>query len=311
MSAVKTKSTFENAFADVQYDEVVVGKETVANKVAVRVKDDQGNFQLSGILSKSYVLVPNRKIRDIVDDITSRTDERLGGFENPKTLFDGKRYVDYFVSRNPIASMNGSLEKAGLKLGLMAWNAYDGSRKSGFEVFALNGYCTNEYHSRNRFGFFAFKHSESEAGQIDMDDALNSIWQGVQNIIRVAPLIGSLKKAPLALPDLLSAKENTDLPASRWGDVLDVLGKEVTAHSAQPGGSGTAFDLYQALTNVATHKLSGLSAIDTGSSITDHFFSKYLGERERPIMSHTTAESVLNSADRRPNREVIQGVIEE
>jgi hypothetical protein len=310
------KTTFSDPFADVQIDEVSAGGDRVANKIAVRVKDDAGDFQLAGILSAGYGLIPNRKVRDIADDVMSRENalqwggHDLGGFDNIKTLFDGKRYVDYFASKNPIASMNGSLEKAGLKLGLMVWNAYDGTRKVGFEVFALNPFCTNQYHSRNRFGYFAWKHSGDEAGQIDMDDALGSIGNGVTNLIRVAPLIGSLKKTPLALPDLISAKANTDVPPTRWGDVLDVLAKETGAASAQPGGNGTAFDLYQALTNVATHKLSGLSAIDAGSSITEHFFSKYLGDAPQVAIHHGD-NVVVASAGRRPNREVVQGEVVE
>jgi hypothetical protein len=270
------KQEFSNAFADVEIQPIQVAGETVPTRVAVRVKDDAGEFGLAGIVGRDYQLLPNRKVRDIAEDIMSRTPDEYGGFRNLKTAFDGKRYVDYFVSNNPIASIvNG--DTTGLMLGLMVWNAYDGSRKTGFECFALNPFCTNQYHSRNRFGYFAWRHSPGQG--VDMEDAITSISHGVQNIIAIAPRLGLLKHTPLALPLIIEAKAATKLPQSRWGDVLDQLGEE----------SDSAFGLYQALTNVASHKLTGMSAIDIGSSITEFFLS----DDRREVMHHTTPERVI------------------
>jgi hypothetical protein len=66
---------------------------------------------------------------------------------------------------------------------------------------------------------------------------------------------------------------------SRWGDVLDALA----------GEDGTAFGLFQALTNVASHRLAGLSAVATGTSITEHF----LRLKAPPVVHHGTAEQVI------------------
>src|SRR5262249_23373375 len=70
-----------------------------------------------------------------------------------------------------------------------------------------------------------------------------------------------LYKQPLSTRLLLDAKKHLALPQTKWGDVLDQLGHE----------EDNAFGLFQALTNVASHRLSGLSSIALGTAITEHF----------------------------------------
>jgi hypothetical protein len=271
--------TFSDPFAAVEIQPLQVAGETVPTRVAVRIKSDEGPFSVAGIVGRDYQLLSNRKVRDIAEDIMSRCPSTLGGFRGLKTLFDGKRYVDYFASNQPIISLHNG-RATDLKLGLMVWNSYDGTRKVGFEIFALNPFCTNQYHSRNRFGFFAWRHQPGEAAKIDVDDALQNISNGIQNIVRAAPLMEEMKHTPLSLPLILDIKAGTKMPQSRWGDVLDELKAE----------EATKWGIYQAMTNVASHKLNGLSAIDIGSSITDHF----LGDPSaKPVMNHTTAAAVI------------------
>ncbi len=273
------KATFNDPFADVDVHPVAVAGENVPTRIAVRVKDDQGRFQVASILGKDYPLLPNRKVRDMAEDVMSRAPAWMAGFRNLKKLWDGKHYVDYFVSNAPIVGGNGEKNVLELNLGLMVWNAYDGTRKTGFEVFALNPWCTNQYHSRNRFGFFAWRHTPGEVAKIDMEDVLRNISVGVQNVIAVAPMIQELKARPLTLHMLTDVKKKTDMPQSRWGDVLDALDKE----------DGNAFGLYQALTNVCSHKLTGMSAISTGTGVTDYF----LQVPPQEVVHHTTAAAVV------------------
>lgn len=285
MSDRKIKPQFSNPFAEVEISPATVAGETVPTRVAVRVKDDEGTFQFIDFVGKDYQLLPNRKVRDIAEDIMSRTGGEYGGFRNLKTLWDGKRYVDYFASNSPIATaVNGS--KTELCLGLMAWNAYDGTRRSGFEVFALNPFCTNQYVSRNRFGYFAWAHTPGEAGKIDVEDAMEGIRIGVQNIIKAAPMIGEMKHRELTLPMLTEARLKTEMPVSKWGEVLERLDIEFKTEKT------TQFALYQALTHVNSHSMSGMSALKIGTSITEHF----LGGPEKPVMHHTTAQVVVGGA---------------
>jgi len=278
---MSNKPTYSDPFASVDIQPVMVAGEEVPSKIAVRVKDDSGEYQVQGILGKDYQLLPNRKVKDIADDIMSRTGQQYGGYREIKTLWDGKRYVGYFASNNPIVNVKNGNDLS-LHLGLMAWNAYDGTRKSGFEIYALNPFCTNQYLSRNRFGFFAWRHMPNELGKIDVDDAMQQIAIGAQNLIAVAPRFSELKKTPLTVEKLLEAQAKTEMPISRWGEVLARLAKE------EP----TLFGLFQALTFVASHNMSSLSAISIGSSITDYMIPM---ETKVPteVMNHATAESVI------------------
>jgi hypothetical protein len=279
-----TKLVYTDPFAPVELTPVHVGGEEVATKVAVRVKADNGKFGVVGFVSPGYQLLSNRRVRDIAEDIMSRTDASLGGFRALKTLFDGKRYVDYFASNNPIVAVENG-RSTDLMLGLMVWTSYDGTRATGFEIFALNPGCTNQYHERNRFGFFAWRHTNAGSNKIDMDDALLSISTGAQNVIRAAPLLGAMKKRPLSLPRIIEAKQKTKMPQSQWGNILDQLGQE----------EASEWGLFQAMTNIASHKLSGLSAIDIGSTITKHF----LGDPEKKeIANSTTAAQVVGQRER-------------
>ena len=274
------KVTYTNPFADVDMTPINVGGREVSSKIAVRVKDDSGEYQVMGILSKDYQLLSNRKVRDYAEDIMSRTGQEYGGYRNLKTLFDGKRYVDFFASNNPIVSIQNGKELP-LHLGLACWNSYDGTRASGFECFALNPFCTNQYHSRTRFGFFAWRHTGADNRQLDVDDALSSLAIGAQNVTAIAPAIKLLKAAPITAEAITTAHAKTEMPTSKWGEVLAQLAKE----------EASLFGLYQALTFVASHSLNGLTAISIGSTITDHLLP--MQEQAKPAQSHTTAATYL------------------
>jgi hypothetical protein len=275
------KASFSDPFTPVETQPIRVAGQTVPSRIAVRVQDDSGAFQVQGILGRDYQLLPNRKVRDVAEDIISRTSDELGGWDNLKTLWDGKHFVDYFASRKPIATANGSHSKLELKCGLMVWNSYDGTRKVGFEVFALNPVCTNQYHSRNRFGFFAWRHDPSEASRIDVDEALQNISSGIGNIIKAAPMIQELKARPLDLALVQAARAQTRLPTTSWGEILSRLS----------GQEQNAFGLFQAMTDVTTHELKGLSALEAGTSVTEHFLNP-----PKTIHNHATAEQVVRTA---------------
>jgi hypothetical protein len=276
------KSVFSDPFAPVDLQPVQVAGQEVGSRIAVRVKDDEGNYQVQSVLGKDYQLLANRKVKDIAEDIMSRTPDNLGGWDNVKTLWDGKHYVDYFASRHSVATSNGSHSRLDLKVGLMVWNAYDGTRKVGFEIFALNPTCTNQYHSRNRFGFFAWRHQPGESGKIDVDEALTGISTGVGNVIRVVPMIQELKDRELEVPMIIEAKRMCKVPKSLWGDVLDQLGNE----------ESNAFGLYQAMTHITSHRMSGLSSLETGTTVTEYFLNPPVKE----TYNHTTAEHVIHTA---------------
>ena len=258
--AVKEKSMFTDPFAEVDTQPVQVAGEDVA-KVAVRVKDDKGEFKLAGILGKDYTIYKNSLVKDVVSDIMTRSQMK---WTNLKTLWDGKRYVDYFHTVDPITSIKNGHEYP-LHLGMMARNSYDGSSKFGLEFYIMNMICTNQYIARKMMGYFAIRHTGENT--IDVEDALQNVSLGATRLTQLAPRLQNFISKPLALPDLIEAKAADVIPSSYWGTAIEALGKEVD--------SSTVFGLYQALTFVTSHKISGFNSISKGDEVTEYFFNKY------------------------------------
>ena len=148
---------------------------------------------------------------------------------------------------------------------MMARNSYDGSTKFGLEFFIMNMICANQYIARKLMGYFAIRHTGEN--KIDVEDALQNISEGTTRLISIAPKIESFIAKPLQIADLVSARSAEIIPDSYWGTAIDTLGKETD--------SGTVFGLYQALTFVTTHRMSGIRSITSGDEVTEYFFKKY------------------------------------
>ena len=259
----KNKVEFSDPFAEVEITPVEIPGVAEHNNIAVRVKDDAGEWQKAGILSKGYNLVKNSLCYETALDIFSRSpfkfEELLGGKPDPhgKTAryFDGKRYLHYFASVDPIIE-TGDLK---LHLGARLGNSYDGSGKYVFEIYGLNPFCTNQYLQRNLFGCFEVRHTVNGSFHFDMDDAIKNLSVGAQNVIAAAPRIVEMKNKPLEIEDVRNAAKNDIIPKSMWGEAL--AGIEVA----------TYFGLYQSLTSLASHKLSGLSSLSYGQLIGEYF----------------------------------------
>lgn len=256
----KSSFSFSDPFADVETAAVQVAGEDVA-KVAVRVKDDKGEYQLAGILGKDYQVYKNSLVRDVVHDIMSRSQM---SWKSLKTLWNGKQYVDYFYTENPITAIKNGMEYP-LHLGMMARNSYDGSSKFGLEFYIMNMVCTNQYIARKAMGYFAVRHTGEN--NFDVQDALDNISQGTSRLISLAPKIQGLIEKKLELSDIVAAQAAEVIPSSHWGTAIETLGKEYDM--------GTIFGLYQALTFVTSHKMSGLSSISKGDEVTNYIFNKY------------------------------------
>jgi len=247
---------FSDPFAEVVQDAVAVGG-TEVSKVGIRVKDDDGNFQLAGIQAAGWQLIKNSVARDVGDNIMSRSPY---DWNELKVIWDGKKYAHYFITEQNITQIDvgdGS-EPHDIRLGMMLRNAYDGSSKFGMEMFACDFNCTNQFVSRKRFGYFAIYHNEHAT--FDFDDAVRNVSQGAENLIAIAPRIQQLASTPLETHHLINAHKETKIPQSKWGDVLARLALE----------QSTMFGLYSALTYIASHEMKGFNSISVGDSISDH-----------------------------------------
>ena len=258
--AVAEKSVFSNPFADVDMQPVHVAGEDVA-KVAVRVKNDNGEFKLAGILGKDYSIHKNSLVKDVASDIMTRSGM---AWTNLKTIWDGKKYADYFYTSDPITEIkNGAVYP--LHLGMMLRNSYDGSSKFGLEFFVMNQICMNQYIARKTMGYFAVRHTG--VNNFDIQDALQNVSLGATRLTQLAPRLENLISRDLTVDDITAAASNNLIPPTYWGAALDTLSKEVD--------HGKIFGLYQALTFVTSHKISGFAAIGKGDDVTEYFFNKY------------------------------------
>lgn len=248
--------SFSDPFVAARIEKVSVAGSEI-EKIGVVIPDDTGADHCVGVLSKEYNLVQNSTARDVALDVMSRTEYR---WKEMKTIWNGKQLIQSYVTEDSITKISGSNDHP-LHAGVMIRNSYDGTGKFGFEFFAFNLVCHNQYISRNRFGYFAFRHTDKG---FDLDDAITNVQKGSERLLAIAPKISELRQQELQSSNIIAAKQNTMIPQSKWGDVIDQLAKE----------EGTVFGLFQAMTFIATHQLVGYTAITIGDSITSHILGK-------------------------------------
>jgi hypothetical protein len=146
---------------------------------------------------------------------------------------------------------------------MMSRNAYDGSGLFGFEFFIMNMVCLNQFVDRKRMGFFAVRHISADS--FDIDDAVANVGHSANKLVEIAPKYTAMIGQDLTVDTIVNARKAELIPDIQWGNAIDQLGKE---HDA-----GKLFGLYQALTFVTSHKMSGMNAIKTGNNVTEHFMS--------------------------------------
>jgi hypothetical protein len=252
------RTKFSDPYASVDIQPVsVAGKEI--EKIAVRVKDDAGEEQVVGILSKDYNLIKNSIVRDIEHDIISRSGM---GWKNLKTLWDGKRYVNYFYSENALTTLKNGAEYP-LHLGMMSRNAYDGSGLFALEFYIMNMACLNQFINSKQMGRFAIRHIAAD--NFDITDAVQNINISSNKLVEIAPKYQAMIQAPLSVEDIVNARNAEMIPDIQWGNAISQLGNEPD--------QGKLFGLYQALTFVTSHKMAGMNAIKAGNNVTEHFMS--------------------------------------
>ena len=248
---------FTNPYADVQVSPIMVQGETMSNKLAVQVRADDDTWSAKpSVVSTGYSVITNSEARDCGHDIMTRSPYTWRGL---KTHWDGKRYIGYHLTNEKIAQIDTDGEPHPIHLGLMIRNSYDGSSIFGIQLFVANMVCLNQYQDRNRFGYFAIRHTERNW---DFSDALSQIGHGAQRAIEIAPRIQALQNTPLTMGLLQGAHRAIEMPKTKWGEVLTALDADVNR-----GHSGTAYGLFQALTFVSTHQLDGMSTLRVGESV--------------------------------------------
>lgn len=254
-----------NPFTKVELEPILVDGKEQRNKRVV-VTDDNNERHFITAVGQNYQLIHNEILYQAAQDVMSRSDY---DFEHLKTYWDGFRYLEYYRSTDPIVE-GGNGGYNNLHLGAMWRNAYDKSSLAVLSIYLLCKGCLNQYHSSNLFGQFEIRHvSSDQFTQDSISDALKNLQIGAGNAIKLAPRIKAMEHEVIDVEAVCKAKQANLLPDVRWPDVLDQLNAE----------KKTQHGLFQAMTNVATHKLPDWSGHRYRESVTEYFLASSEAEQ--------------------------------
>ena len=246
---------FSDPFTPVEFEPIMTREGQETNRQIIKVKDDEGILQPISDVSRGYQLITNETALQIVHDVQTRS--KFSWAEMTTPTFDGKRFVANFMSEDEIASIKDGVSRS-MRVGLRISNSYDGSCRFGIQLFVAFMECLNQFHSANQFGNFLLRHTSGDGGTnlLDAEDAAAQISRCAGVMLDTAPVFKSLvDSGPLTFQNLIHAKQNVDLPPTRWGDVLDRIETD------------SQWGLLNGMTFVATHNLSGGGSLRSGESI--------------------------------------------
>lgn len=258
MPRVKEIKT-DNPFTDVTLEDFEIDGRVQKDRHVV-VTDDAMDRHHIVTVSRDYRLIKNEVLYQVGMDVMNRSPY---GFKHLKRYWDGFRYIEYYISDEPV--LNNVDGKTGLHIGLMWKNAYDKSSKAVEGVFALHPGCLNQYHSGNLLGLYEVRHSGGNGDNVfddnSVEDGVKNLQEGVSNLIALAPRFEELNRTALTVPCIKTAYGRNILPDSKWPKVLGRLSSE----------SDTQFGFFQALTHVATHDMPDWTGHNTREKVTEYF----------------------------------------
>jgi hypothetical protein len=173
-----------------------------------------------GVVSEDYLLVPNRDVRTMADQITGQTGL---SWKPSKQFFDGKRFVYALTTECDRATAEvvpGDL----LSLGLMFENSYDGSRRLAVNLFANRLACSNGMIVPQFFARLRFKHTAASAGwEAETRRALSMIGRAGEDLQRFARVARQLEDIDFSIREMETIRQRglAKLPVSLWGRVID------------------------------------------------------------------------------------------
>jgi hypothetical protein len=228
---------------------------TSVPQVGVEILNDEGCWEAINIHSQGYQLIPNALVKQVANEITSRSS--MNWLEE-KIIWTG-RFLSVLYRSDHLVD----LPEVGdaVCLGLRVENSYDGSAKFRLALMAFVLSCTNGLMSPRLFTTYTVKHNAAK--EFDIEEAIEVIRDGASSLEVLAPKIGELSRMPLNVKRLASVARNIDLPNRDWGHVLQQL---------EPARS--MWDLMQALTHRVTSNTRGRSLITTSEGIGDYFLTR-------------------------------------
>lgn len=289
----KTEMINNDPFCDV---DLMPLNETGSKYNVVRLRDEEGDFRAidskGAIHGESYRLVPNTKVRQIAEDVLTRTDmhfEPMGTGGDPDVtrnrsiVWDGKKYAQRWCLPEVNMTVNGS--GTNMMLGVQAENSYDGSYKFGLQFFMMACECLNQFHTGNLLGGFTFRHFDrgDHTLEEDIDEAINLIGNQAEMFTQALPKLKWLREQSVSgMHEFLEVRRavaslKPAMPASNDTHILDELANRgVTSNLGlgQTADPDTLWGILNAYTAVTTHKIGGFRGAELSRAVTDHFVSR-------------------------------------
>lgn len=285
-----------NPFCDV---DLMPLEETSGKYSVVRLKSegDEPTFvpinSKGAIHGENYRLVPNTQVRQIAEDVLTRTgmNFRPLGIEHNEDLtksrallWDGKKYAQRWCMPEVGLRVGGD-EKHSMMLGVQAINSYDGSYKVGLQFFMLALECLNQFHTGNMLGNFTFSHFDTGGNTLESDIQNASALIGTQAemFVKALPLLDWLQaqEGP-KLADYLSIRRALSAQKPAWPSAYDPAVLDELSHNGvterlnmyQTASIDNLWGILNAYTAVTTHKVGGFRGAELSRSVTDHFISR-------------------------------------
>ncbi len=173
-----------------------------------------------GVVSPSYLLVPNAEVRQMAEDVADASGLH---WSEDRTFFDGKRYL-YGLVADPETVYAEVTVGDVLGIGLLFENSYDGSRKLGASLYIHRLVCANGMLAPSLLARVRFRHSRgSVSWRGEVAQALAMLGAAPEKLRRFAALAARLARHELGTPELATIRQRhlAALPVSLWGRVVD------------------------------------------------------------------------------------------
>tara|TARA_Y100000034_G_C6745273_1_gene330974 strand:- start:21 stop:809 length:789 start_codon:yes stop_codon:yes gene_type:complete len=195
-----------------------------------------------GQVSSNYLVVPNKNVKEMAEDIINDTDWE---WEEGKNFWNGRQYmVSYNVINHNFGQVNVDDP---LTVGMGMWNSYDGSRALSWFMFVVRLACTNGMTSRSLFPMYRFKHDNVHENWKDELSNVSKILTNAQRPVNeFIDCAQNLENRRLTMRELKTIRNEyiRDIPHSKFGKVMDKY---------LSNGNDTAWDFLNAATHTFWH----------------------------------------------------------
>ena len=202
-----------------------------------------------GIVGKDYLLVTNKEIVEMVEEVIKVSDLNL---EKDKMFWNGKQFMQSYRAVDEIDAEVKVGDNLGI--GVMVGNSYDGSTSGRFSIFAYRLVCLNGMMSKENFAQYRFKHTQSNKDwDQELEQAAEILTHAGDSVKRFAATCSKLL-SPFTVTNLGELREEfiPKLPVTTFGQVVDRLYRQPEV--LEPDHTITTWDFLNAATNVLWHK---------------------------------------------------------